>query len=113
MSKHLDAVAFEPDVALAADPGSRLRAGRKPHIVIVGHMAGSEFYGAERSLLSLLAAIDRSRYEVSCVLPEAREEYLEFSRPPYAVDPLDAESVMQARARGVSCRTGSRSPKCS
>jgi HTH-type transcriptional regulator, sugar sensing transcriptional regulator len=38
------------------------------------------------------------------MLAEAREEYLEFSRPPYAVDPLDAESVIQARARGVSCR---------
>jgi sugar-specific transcriptional regulator TrmB len=38
------------------------------------------------------------------MLAEAREEYLEFSRPPYAVDPLDAESVIQARARGVTCR---------
>jgi HTH-type transcriptional regulator, sugar sensing transcriptional regulator len=38
------------------------------------------------------------------MLAEAREEYLEFSRPPYAVDVLDAESVIQARARGVSCR---------
>jgi sugar-specific transcriptional regulator TrmB len=38
------------------------------------------------------------------MLTEARHEYLEFSRPPYAVDPLDAESVIQARARGVSCR---------
>ena len=38
------------------------------------------------------------------MLGEAREEYLEFSRPPYAVDVLDAESVIQARARGVSCR---------
>src|SRR5580700_10038867 len=31
-------------------------------------------------------------------------EYLEFSRPPYAVDPLDAELVIQARERGVNCR---------
>ena len=38
------------------------------------------------------------------MLAEARAEYLEFSRPPYAVDPLDAEQVIQARARGVSCR---------
>src|SRR5579883_328158 len=35
---------------------------------------------------------------------EAKHEYLEFSRPPYAVDPLDAEVVMDARARGVVCR---------
>jgi sugar-specific transcriptional regulator TrmB len=38
------------------------------------------------------------------MLAEARAEYLEFSRPPYAVDPLDAESVIHARARGVTCR---------
>lgn len=38
------------------------------------------------------------------MLAEAQTEYLEFSRPPYAVDPLDAELVIQARARGVACR---------
>ena len=38
------------------------------------------------------------------MLAEATSEYLEFSRPPYAVDPLDAELVMQARERNVSCR---------
>lgn len=38
------------------------------------------------------------------MLGEARNEYLEFSRPPYAVDPLDAELVIQARARKVECR---------
>jgi len=38
------------------------------------------------------------------MLDEARHEYLEFSRPPYAVDPLDAEAVILARRRGVVCR---------
>ena len=38
------------------------------------------------------------------MLGEARSEYLEFSRPPYAVDPLDAELVIQARTRRVECR---------
>jgi HTH-type transcriptional regulator, sugar sensing transcriptional regulator len=38
------------------------------------------------------------------MLGDASVEYLEFSRPPYAVDPLDAEQVMQARSRGVRCR---------
>ena len=42
------------------------------------------------------------------MLAAARTEYLEFSRPPYAVDPLyarqDAEQVLQARLRGVQCR---------
>lgn len=38
------------------------------------------------------------------MLSEATSEYVEFSRPPYAVDPLEAELVIQARARGLRCR---------
>ncbi|MBZ5636094.1 MAG: phospholipase D family protein [Acidobacteriia bacterium] len=38
------------------------------------------------------------------MLAAARAEYLEFSRPPYAVDPLDADQVLRACARGVRCR---------
>jgi sugar-specific transcriptional regulator TrmB len=39
------------------------------------------------------------------MIADARSEYLEFSRPPFAVDPIDSvESVRQASQRGVSCR---------
>jgi hypothetical protein len=38
------------------------------------------------------------------MLAEVRNDYLEFSRPPYAVDPLDERLVKQARVNGVSCR---------
>ena len=38
------------------------------------------------------------------MLAEVQAEYLEFSRPPYAVDPLDERLVRQARLRGVRCR---------
>jgi len=38
------------------------------------------------------------------MLSDAKTEYLEFSRAPYATDPVDAELVIEARARGVSCR---------
>ncbi len=38
------------------------------------------------------------------MLSEVKSEYLEFSRPPYAVDPLDEQLVKQARGRGVACR---------
>jgi hypothetical protein len=38
------------------------------------------------------------------MLAEVESEYLEFSRPPYAVDPLDEQLVKQARGRGVTCR---------
>ncbi|HLW77336.1 MAG TPA: helix-turn-helix domain-containing protein [Bryobacteraceae bacterium] len=38
------------------------------------------------------------------MLADAGSEYLEFSRPPYAVDPLDEEQVLRARDRNVLCR---------
>jgi sugar-specific transcriptional regulator TrmB len=38
------------------------------------------------------------------MLSEVKREYLEFSRPPYAVDPLDEQLVKSARERGVSCK---------
>src|SRR5689334_1240616 len=38
------------------------------------------------------------------MLMEVKTEYLEFSRPPYAVDPLDEKLVKQAGQGGVACR---------
>jgi hypothetical protein len=38
------------------------------------------------------------------MLAEVKTEYLEFSRPPYAVDPLDEKLVKQAGSGGVACR---------
>ncbi len=38
------------------------------------------------------------------MVSEVEEDYLEFSRPPYAVDPLDEQLVKRACSRGVSCR---------
>src|ERR1700724_3246886 len=37
------------------------------------------------------------------MLAEVKSEYLEFSRPPYAVDPFDEKLVKQARESGVAC----------
>jgi len=38
------------------------------------------------------------------MLREVESEYIEFSRPPYAVDPLDETLVRAARERNVTCR---------
>ncbi len=38
------------------------------------------------------------------MLKDVTEEYIEFSKPPYAVDPLDERLVKQALERGVKCR---------
>ncbi len=38
------------------------------------------------------------------MLAQVAAEYLEFSRPPHAVDPLEEMLVKQAALRGISCR---------
>jgi sugar-specific transcriptional regulator TrmB len=38
------------------------------------------------------------------MLAGVEHDYIEFSRPPYAVDPLDEQLVKQACTRGVRCR---------
>jgi HTH-type transcriptional regulator, sugar sensing transcriptional regulator len=38
------------------------------------------------------------------MLAAAGREYVEFSRPPFAVDPLDEQMVKDAATRGVACR---------
>src|SRR5690242_18874055 len=54
--------------------------------------------------LRIVNAPGQSAIQFRTILASARDEYLEFSRPPYAVDPLYAEQVLQARSRGVRCR---------
>jgi len=49
---------------------------RKARIVLIGHLAGDTLGGSERSLLDVLAAVDRREYDVSCVLPAGNDDYL-------------------------------------
>jgi sugar-specific transcriptional regulator TrmB len=54
--------------------------------------------------LRIVAEPAQTAVEYRHMLAEVKNEYLEFSRPPYAVDPLDERLVKQARVNGVSCR---------
>jgi HTH-type transcriptional regulator, sugar sensing transcriptional regulator len=54
--------------------------------------------------LRIISEPAQTAAEYRRMLAEVKTEYLEFSRPPYAVDPLDEMLVRQARANGVSCR---------
>lgn len=54
--------------------------------------------------LRIVAEPAQTAAEYRKMLGEVKAEYLEFSRPPYAVDPLDERLVKQARANGVLCR---------
>jgi hypothetical protein len=54
--------------------------------------------------LRIVAEPAQTAAEYRRMLAEVTSEYLEFSRPPYAVDPLDEMLVRQSRLNGVSCR---------
>ncbi|MCS7023404.1 MAG: TrmB family transcriptional regulator [Bryobacteraceae bacterium] len=54
--------------------------------------------------LRIVSEPSQTAAQYRAMLAEVKEEYLEFSRPPYAVDPLDEQLVKQARLRGVTCR---------
>ncbi len=54
--------------------------------------------------LRIVSDPSQTAAEYRRMLSEVRSQYLEFSRPPYAVDPLDEKLVKQARLSGVTCR---------
>jgi sugar-specific transcriptional regulator TrmB len=77
-------------------------------IDLVGDLkaAYSEGQGGKGTLdyLRLVSDPNQTAAQYRKMLGDVREEYMEFSRPPYAVDPLDEQLVKQARRRGVRCR---------
>ena len=66
----------------------------------------SEGQGGRGTLdfLRIVSEPAQTAAEYRRMLSEVRGEYLEFSRPPHAVDPLDERLVKQARLAGVTCR---------
>src|SRR6266487_1276229 len=66
----------------------------------------SEGQGGRGTLdfLRIVSEPAQTAAEYRRMLSEVKTEYLEFSRPPYAVDPLEEKLVKQARESGVACR---------
>jgi hypothetical protein len=54
--------------------------------------------------LRIVSDPSQTAAEYRRMLAEVQSGYVEFSRPPYAVDPLDEKLVKKARLSGVSCR---------
>jgi sugar-specific transcriptional regulator TrmB len=54
--------------------------------------------------LRIVSEPTQTAAEYRRMLADVKTEYLEFSRPPYAVDPLDEMLVRQARLNGVACK---------
>ncbi len=69
-------------------------------------LAYSEGQGERGTLDYLRIVSDPEQIAVQYrrMLSDVSREYVEFSRPPYAVDPLDEQLVKKARQRGVACR---------
>ena len=70
------------------------------------NIAYSEGQGGRGTLdyLRIVSEPSQTASQYRRMLSEVGFEYLEFSRPPYAVDPLEEQLVKQARLRGVTCR---------
>src|SRR5215831_10700748 len=68
--------------------------------------AYSEGQGGRGTLdfLRIVSEPAQTAAEYRRMMSEVKAEYMEFSRPPYAVDPLDEKLVKQAGISGVSCR---------
>src|SRR5437870_6882408 len=68
--------------------------------------AYSEGQGGRGTLdfLRIVTEPAQTAAEYRRMLSEVQSSYVESSRPPYAVDPLDEQIVNQARLTGVSCR---------
>src|ERR1041384_6758080 len=66
----------------------------------------SEGQGGRGTLdfLRIVTAPAQTAAEYRRMLSEVKGEYLEFSRPPYAVDPLEEKLVKQAASSSVACR---------
>ena len=107
--------AVEPSLAI---PGylSRRRQALEQELADHGH-AGAALTGELKALYSegqggrgtldylrIVSEPAQTAAEYRRMLAEVRKDYLEFSRPPYAVDPLKEQMVKQAAANGVRCR---------
>jgi HTH-type transcriptional regulator, sugar sensing transcriptional regulator len=66
----------------------------------------SEGQGGRGTLdfLRIVSEPSQTGAEYRRMLSEVKTSYCEFSRPPYAVDPLDEKLVKQAASAGVDCR---------
>jgi len=107
--------AVEPSLAI---PGylSRKRQDLEQELTDNGRAGGaliddlktlySEGQGGRGTLdfLRIVTEPAQTAAEYRRMLMEVKHEYLEFSRPPYAVDPLDEKLVKQAGLSGVACR---------
>lgn len=107
--------AVEPGIAVPAYLGGRARLlqqelkeqGRSADGLVDDLTAAySEGQGGRGTLdyLRIVGEPGQTGLHYRQMLAEVRSEYFEFSRPPYAVDPLDEQLVKQARLRGVACR---------
>ena len=107
--------AVEPSLALPAYMARKrqmfeheLADQARSSVTLAGDLNSVYSQGQEgRGTLDFLRIVSdpaQTAAEYRRMLSEVRSEYVEFSRPPYAVDPLDEKLVKKARLSGVACR---------
>lgn len=68
-----------------------------------GYLEGQDGRGT-LDFLSLVNDPTQTAIHYRRMLATAQREYAEFSRPPFAVDPLDEQLVRELAGRGIGCR---------
>lgn len=68
-----------------------------------GYLEGQDGRGT-LDFLSLVNDPTQTAIHYRRMLTTVQREYTEFSRPPFAVDPLDEQLVKDVAGRGISCR---------
>ncbi len=107
--------AVEPNLAIPSYLARRAQALQQEHteqsrmgsgLIDDLTSAYSEGQGGRGTLdyLKIVSDPGQTAIQYRRMLADVKTEYVEFSRAPYAVDPLDEQLVKQARDRGVSCR---------
>lgn len=76
--------------------------------LLVEELKSAYFEGREErgtlDYLRIVSEPSQSGVQFRSMLSGVKQEYLEFSRPPYAADPIEDGLVRQALTRGVACR---------
>jgi hypothetical protein len=68
-----------------------------------GYLEGQDGRGT-LDFLSLVSDPTQTAIHYRRMLATVQREYAEFSRPPFAVDPLDEQTVREVAAQGIGCR---------
>src|ERR1700723_797684 len=93
----------EKGFARVVQDRTKLFSAVEPNLAIPAYLARKRQF-AEQELTDQARSASNLMEDLSGLYSEGKGDYRDFSRPPYAVEPLDEMLVKQACGRGVLCR---------